>query len=147
ARAEGRKVRRCLAAAVGSELPGGAVSSQRFLLEARDIAVLQASEVVVILVVFADVVEAEEEIFTFTIASHRRAMRSRPVATVPLAASLQRLGFRVIRSDADFLEVFRVKFHALPESSKNELYVTADRGSQTRIDIFHHRCSAGTAAR
>src|SRR5690606_9402483 len=70
-------------AALRSHLPGRAVAGQRLLLEAGDVGIRHAGEVVETLVVFADMRETEAEILAFLQASHRRAVRARLATAIP----------------------------------------------------------------
>ncbi len=64
------------------------------LLELGDIAIGQPGEIIEILVIFPDMIDAEMEILTLAHTPDRRTMRARLVATIPLAAGSAGLCFR-----------------------------------------------------
>jgi hypothetical protein len=75
------------------------------LLPIGDGVVGQAGEVVVGLVVEADVVDAEVVILALVATTLRRRMRARGLASAPVAGREAALGHRVrVRADADALE-------------------------------------------
>jgi hypothetical protein len=69
----------------GAHLPGRAIADKRVLLELRDLVIAEAREVIVVLVVFAHVVDAEMQVLAFAVASGRRLVGARLLATGPLA--------------------------------------------------------------
>src|SRR5690606_18312368 len=69
-----REIRRRARLAVGAHLPGRAMAGQRLRLEAGDVRVGEAGEIIETLVVFAHVVEAEAEILALAHPPHRRAV-------------------------------------------------------------------------
>src|SRR5690606_21143207 len=96
---------------VDADRPGRAVTGDGFLLVARNFAVGEAGEVVVALVVFLDVREAEHEILTFGIAPDGCAMHCILLAAVPLTR--RRGAFRTLHAPlrANAVEIFGIEFH------------------------------------
>jgi len=78
-----------------------------FLLIARDLPVREAGELIVALIVFLDVLEAEQKELPFRIAPDRGAMRAVFVAAVPLARRRTLFGFlRALAAGANAIEIF-----------------------------------------
>ncbi len=88
------------------------MAGNRFLLVARDLAVGEAGEIVIALVVFLDVLEAEQKELPLGIASDGSAMHAFLVAAVPLTGRGSLFGFRLaFAAGADAVEVFGIESH------------------------------------
>ena len=74
-----------LAGGVGAHLPGRAMAGQRILLVARDGVGIHALEEIVVLVVFADVIETEVKVFPRILPPLWRAVRALVRAARPFA--------------------------------------------------------------
>src|SRR5262245_17175174 len=89
------------------------MAGHRLFLEAGDLRIGQAGEVVEALVVLAHMIEAKLEIFALAQAADRRAVRAGLPAAVPLADGRARLKLRVgVAPYADLFEIFRIGFHS-----------------------------------
>src|SRR5207247_2134881 len=91
--------------------PGWSVAGRSRALIGDDVVVAHAGEVVVRLVVFADMIEAEVEVLALLVPAFRRAVAARLAASLPFAG--RRLGSLAlaIRIDADAVEIFGVQVH------------------------------------
>ena len=91
------------------------MSSQGVFLEIRDLAVAHAVEIIVRMVVFAHMVDAEVEIFPVVAAALGSPVRCRLAAAFPLAGWVARRGRRVLGRafgrGTDGIKVFGTEFH------------------------------------
>src|SRR6185295_4882123 len=74
-----------LAGGVGAHLPSRAMAGQRILLVARNGVGIHALEEIVVLVIFADVIETEVKILPRILPALGRAVRALVLAACPLA--------------------------------------------------------------
>ena len=108
-----RMQRRTAGSAIDTDRPCRAMAGDRLLLVTRDLAVGEAGEVIIALVVFLHVLEAEEKEGAFRIPPHGRAVIALFRAAIPLAhGGLCLLLLGTPPSGPDAVEIFGIKFHA-----------------------------------
>src|SRR3954469_11412664 len=101
--------------AVEAHLPGRTVAGHGILLVPRDRIVAHSGKIIVGMIVFPNVLEAETPVLVLAQPAFGRAMRRLAAAARPLAD--RRIGGRLallLGLDPDTIEQRRVEFHDLP---------------------------------
>ena len=100
-------VARAVRPGVGAGFPGRPMAGQRVLAEIIDLGVAHAVEIIVLVIVLADVIHAEVEVLAVAATAFRRLMRTGLIAALPLAAMRARFllgALLALRGHADAVE-------------------------------------------
>src|SRR3546814_30208 len=101
---------RMLCGLVDADRPCRTMAGDGLLLVARNLAIGKPGKVVVALVVFLHMLEAEQEELAFGIAPDRRTMGARPLAPVPLACGGLDLSLlRSLSARPNAIEIFGIQ--------------------------------------